>query len=85
MSNLTPCRHLDYEEGKYTSCKIKDCSPHFPEVKYWERGEVWTEGGNPRDVQFCGLGRGRINGIFQCYNKDEMSCHEALPNVRAGK
>lgn len=23
-----------------------------------------------------GAGRGRINGIFQCYNKGEMSCYE---------
>ena len=73
---LVGCRHLDFEEGKYTDCKIKNCSPHFPEVRYWERGERWTEGDrNPQNVQFCGEGRGRINGIFQCYNPGEMPCY----------
>lgn len=73
---MKPCKHLDYTEGQYTDCKIKTCEPHFPEVKYWERGPTWTDGGNnPQKVQFCGAGRGRINGIFQCYN-GEMSCYE---------
>ena len=77
---MNPRKHLDYEEGKYTDCEIKTCEPHFPIVRYWRRGESWTEGpmnkGNPQNVQFCGLGRGRINGIFQCYNEGEMSCYE---------
>ena len=72
---LVPCKFLDFTEGKFTDCQIETCAPHYPEVRYWARGPVWTEGGNPRNVQFCGQGRGRINGIFQCYN-GEMPCYQ---------
>lgn len=72
---LKPCKHLDYEEGKYIDCEIRTAAPDFPDVRYWHRGPTWTEGGNPADCQFCGQGRGRINGIFQCYN-GEMHCYE---------
>ena len=77
---MVPCKHLDYAEGKYgPDIELRDCAPHFPGVRFWRRGEQWTDNGpgqqpNPRDVQFCGAGRGRINGIFQCYN-GEMSCY----------
>ena len=75
---LIPCKHLDYAEGKYTDCTICDCAPHYPNVRFWLRGATWIDGPDtPRNVQFCGLGRGRINGIFQCYN-GEMSCYEPL-------
>ena len=71
-----PCKHLDYS-GDYTDCTIQTCAPHFPNVRYWLRGPTWTDGGkNPSMVQFCGAGRGRINGIFQCYNPGEMHCYE---------
>ena len=75
-----PCRHLDYTDGKFTSCEIRTCAPDFPDVRYWFRGSPWTEtprgqSPNPAKVQFCGAGRGRINGIFQCYN-GEMRCYE---------
>jgi hypothetical protein len=72
--SMKPCKHLDYTDGKYTACQIKTCAPHFPDVRYWERGAVWTEGGNPQNVQFCKL-RGRINEIFACYN-GEKHCYE---------
>lgn len=75
---MKPCKHLDYTEGKYTDCTIETCAPHFPEVRYWKRGEQWTAGGYPQQVQFCGLGRGRINSVFACYN-GEMSCYEPAP------
>jgi hypothetical protein len=76
MSTLIPCKHLDYSPN-YDDCEIKTLAPHYPQVRFWQRGERWTDGGrNPRDVQFCGQGRGRINGIFQCYN-GEMHCYEA--------
>ena len=81
---MKPCRHLDYEDN-YTDCQIRDCAPHFPDVRYWERGPTWTEGefnqGNPVKVQFCKL-RGHINGIFQCYN-GEMSCYEPRDDADA--
>lgn len=74
---LKPCKHLDYREGQYTDCTIETCAPDYPDVKYWLRGKRWLDGGkNPAKVQFCGLGRGRINGIFQCYNGEMGSCYE---------
>ena len=72
---LIPCKHLDYDEGKYVGCTIQTCAPHYPDVRYWERGEAWLSGGeNPQKLQFCKL-RGRINGVFGCYN-GEMYCYE---------
>ena len=72
---LLPCKYLDHEPGKYAGCRLRSAAPHYPNVQYWERGEAWTDDGkNPRNVQFCGQGRGRINGIFQCYN-GEMPCY----------
>lgn len=78
------CRYLDYEE-KYTDCEIVDLTEHgFAGVRYWRRGPTWTEGpankGNARNVQFCKL-RGRIPGIFQCYNPGEMSCYTLPEDV----
>ncbi len=73
---MNPCKHLDYEE-KYINCEIKDCSPHFSDVKYWQRNNPpYPEA--PTKVQFCKL-RGRINGIFDCYN-GEMNCYEPEKN-----
>ena len=75
---MKPCKHLDYNT-QYIDCKIIKV-PGYHCVRYWERGPTWTEGplneGNPVAVQFCGKGRGRINGIFQCYSKSGMSCYE---------
>ena len=78
---MKACKHLDYDETKYTNdIKIVEVPGFSCRVRYWERGPVWTEGlgneGNPKKVQFCGQGRGRINGVFQCYNPGEMQCHE---------
>lgn len=75
-----PCKHLDHEEGKYEDCTLETAAPHFPDVKFWRRGPRWTDApeGWPRgatNVQFCKL-RGRINGIFQCYNPGELHCYE---------
>ena len=78
---LVPCKHLDYTEGKFgPDIELKTMAPHYPHVKYWFLGPLWTtppEGlpPGPDRVQFCGAGRGRINGVFQCYN-GEMSCYE---------
>lgn len=76
---MKPCKHLDYD-GDYVDCEIKTCAPHFPEVRYWLRGAVWTDNGpgqepNPAKVQFCKL-RGRINAIFDCYEPRTMGCYE---------
>ncbi len=80
MSTLIPCKNLDHTEGKYDDCTLETCTPHFPEVKFWRRGPRWTDNGpgrepNQSQVQFCKL-RGRINDIFDCYQKSEMPCHE---------
>ena len=75
----TPCKHLDYTEGKFDGCTIRTCAPPYQDVRYWERGEVWLSGGeNHTNVQFCKL-RGRINGVEGCYGT--MFCYE--PRVKA--
>ena len=79
---MKPCKHLDYDEKHYPRCKIVELKGDLPcRVRYWERGPIWTEGpqneGNPKNVQFCGKGRGRINSILDCYEpSDEMPCYE---------
>tara|TARA_R110000803_G_scaffold101693_1_gene169687 strand:+ start:1809 stop:2030 length:222 start_codon:yes stop_codon:yes gene_type:complete len=70
---MIPCVNLDYDD-KYADCEVKTCEPHFPDVKYWQRNNLPFEGA-PENVQFCKK-RGRINGVFDCYNVGEMSCHE---------
>jgi len=70
---LIPCKNLDYDSD-YIDCEIETGAPHYPDVKYWKRNNVPYEGAAVK-VQFCKL-RGRINGIFDCYNVGEMSCHE---------
>ena len=77
---LIPCQHLDYDADKYgPDIELRDCSPQYPHVRYWRRGERWTNNGpgekpNPENVQFCRKRR-RINEIFACYN-GEMHCYE---------
>ena len=70
------CKHLDYDEKSYPQCKLITIEPEG--WKYWERPlydpENYPE--QPTKVQFCGQGRGRINGIFDCINPGEMHCHE---------
>ena len=56
---MKACKNLDYSDN-YINCEIKTAEPHQDEnIK----------------VQFCGKGRGRINGVFQCHN-GEMSCYD---------
>ena len=78
---MKACRHLDYRADRFTDSEIRTCAPHYPDVRYWFRGPSWTDNGpgklpNPAKVQFCGQGRGRINGVFQCYQPGEMPCYE---------
>lgn len=83
---MKPCKHLDYREGEYgPDIELRTLAPDYPMVRYWHRGERWTNNGpgerpNPADVQFCGKGRGRINGIFQCYMAGERGCYEPQDN-----
>ena len=66
------CKHLDYDEKRYPSCKVVTIFPGG--WKYWER-PLYYEGQKTR-VQFCKK-HGRINEIFACINRNEMSCFEA--------
>lgn len=67
----TGCKHLDYSDN-YSDCKLIETPEGW---KWWERQNLpYYEA--PVKVQFCGKGRGRINGIFQCINEGEMSCFE---------
>lgn len=57
------CKYLNHNKGNYRHCKLVNFHNTFV---YWERGEVWTDGGrNPRDVQFCSK-RGRLNFKTTC-------------------
>jgi hypothetical protein len=75
------CKYLDHDESHYPRCKLITLDD---DVKYWDRfeGGFVTQTDLDRfpqtatKVQFCGKGKGRINGIFQCYNPAEMSCYE---------
>ncbi len=80
---MKPCKYLDYDESHYPQCKLIFLEDQgFPGVRYWDRSNFITESelrtfpNTPIKVQFCCKGRGRINGIFQCYNPGEMSCYE---------
>ena len=68
---MKACKHLAYERNYpgCTLCEIKDMG-----VWYWERQAPYADA--PTRVQFCSAGRGRINGIFACYNPGEMPCYE---------
>jgi hypothetical protein len=78
---MIPCKHLDYDETKYTQdIQLCHLPPPDTQVLFWHRGKTWTDNGpgqppNPCNVQFCGAGRGRINSILACY-LGEMSCYE---------
>jgi hypothetical protein len=68
------CKHLDHAKEHYPSCKLKIFHKLFA---YWERDEIWLDGGsNPRDVQFCNR-RGRLNYKSACmYGCAECSDYE---------
>ncbi len=70
---MRACIHLDHNPENYPSCTLVTLDNFRVQVKHWRRSE-----GSPQNVQFCGQGRGRINGIFQCYNEGEMSCYEPV-------
>ena len=57
------CKYLNHAKGSYNGCELKSFKGL---CAYWERGEMWTDGGqNPRDVQFCKK-RGRLNYPTAC-------------------
>lgn len=81
MSKLVPCKYLDYTT-EYRDCKLCTLAPHYPHVRFWERGPTWTDYPDaPKRVQFCGAGRGRINAVFDCYD-GSMPCYEPAKETR---
>ena len=65
----TPCKHLDYTEGKFLGCTLID-DGHG--LRYWRRDNPPYELATVK-VQFCQL-RGRINSVSSCYG--EQTCYE---------
>lgn len=75
---MKACKYLDHSDKYAESCVLRTLDNFSVPVKFWERQHV-PYAGAPVNVQFCGQGRGRINGIFQCYNAGEMPCYEPEP------
>jgi hypothetical protein len=75
---MKPCKHLDFSVERYgEAAELKELPGFSCPVRYWERKPRFApDSSYPKNVQFCGQGRGRINGIFQCYNDGEMHCYE---------
>ena len=73
-----PCKHIDHSDTYAESCVLVTIESMG--VKYWERKSVPYDGA-PVKVQFCGLGRGRINNVFGCYG--EMYCYEPAEGASA--
>jgi hypothetical protein len=71
---MYPCKHLDHKT-EYVDCKLVQINEFSCPVKYWERQNVPYKGA-AKNVQFCGLGKGRIDGIFQCYDESGMHCYQ---------
>lgn len=70
------CKHLDHNEATYgEAAELKSVISDGVTVKYWKRRPHMLYEGAPVNVQFCGQGRGRINGIFDCY-LGELHCYE---------
>ena len=76
---LCACKHLDFNEATYGEAAELRTLTDFEGVvvKYWKRRPHMLHNDAVSSVQFCGQGRGRINGIFQCYDESEMSCYQA--------
>lgn len=71
---MKPCKHLDHNEENYPACELVTLEGFSCQVKHWYRPHAEDD----KHCQFCGLGKGRINGIFQCYNESETHCHEPI-------
>lgn len=69
---MKPCKHLDHNEKNYPGADLVELDGFSCPVKYWNR---YNPVGEKEKVQFCKL-RGRVKGIFQCYNKNELHCYE---------
>ena len=72
---MKPCKYLDYEAGKFRNCELITIEGGADIIRYWKRGEIWTEGGNPEKVQFCKR-KGRINSVSACYTGESGDCYD---------
>lgn len=72
------CKHLNFSDN-YNQCEKRSCMGLYV---YWERGEIWLDGGsNPRDVQFCKQ-RGRLNMKSACLmGSGECSDYEDCEHI----
>ena len=42
-NKLVPCKHLDYDEKRYSGCgKIETCEPPLENVRYWARNQTFA-------------------------------------------
>jgi hypothetical protein len=69
---MTPCKYLDYDESRYTSCEIKEIES-LPGVRYWLRPAY--DANNHRHCQFCKK-YGRIPSILDCYEPGFKDCYK---------
>ena len=69
---LIPCKYINHDPSHYPAGELKTCAPLMPDVKYFERKVLLL--GSATKVQFCGRGKGVIDGIFGCYG--ELPCHQ---------
>ncbi len=73
---MKPCKYLDHSDTYAQTCKLVTITRAGLTVTYWER-QCLPYPEAPRDVQFCGQGRGRINSILACYEAPgPMRCYE---------
>ena len=75
---MKPCKHLPYDGTLYgEAADLVTIDMVGVLVRYWRRKKSQLPYvGAPVNVQFCWAGRGRINGIFDCYNEGERPCYE---------
>jgi len=69
---VKPCKHLNHDVAR-NEATIETAAPHYPDVRYWVH--------DGRKVQYCKL-RGRIKGVFQCWQQGEMSCYDPSEEVK---
>ena len=75
MTELIPCKHLDYSDNYMDAADIE--THHlYPHVKFWRRNVIFTDFQYNHCVQFCGKKKMRVNAIFDCYEKGFMHCYE---------
>jgi len=80
MEELTPCKHLIFDESKYPHLKLVNlCVANFPgAIKAWKRKDRGCDGSYY--CQFCDMGSRRMPYAAMCYGDRE--CYEALEEAK---